>query len=442
MASPAELQQRGIEAHRAGRFDEAEACYRTLLQAHPHPAFLCNLGLALVGQRRHPEAVPLFERAIAARPDDANARVALANALIFSDRPAEALAICEAVLARDRGNADARHNRAVALRALNRHREAVAEWLALLATHPDDADAEFNLALSQLALGEFDAGWRHYEARWRGRGAHAALPLAHVPAWRPGTPLEGRAVLVQAEQGLGDTLHFVRWLPRGMALQADASLVPLLRRNLAGHAVIDLREAPGGFDLRLPLMSLPLARGLVAARLFHFEPYIAPDAARVAQWRARLAPAKRRWALAWRGRPTHRFDRQRSIPLQRLEGFLHASARAGIRVAAVQKDLTAQERELLAGHAHVDAPDAALADFEDTAAVLAQCERLVSVDTSVAHLAGAMGLPATLLLAFSPDFRWGVEGERSRFYPGLRLLRAAAPGDWSAPLAALAAETR
>ena len=443
MASPAELQQRGIEAHRAGRFGEAEACYRRLLELHPHPAILCNLGLALAAQGRHPEALPLFERAVELRPAEANARVALASALIHCGRPEEALAACEAVLARDAAHVDARHNRAVALRALARHREAVDALRALLRDDPDDADAEFNLALSLLALGEYAQGWRHYEARWRGRAPHAPLPPSAVPLWKPGEALAGRRILVQAEQGFGDALHFVRWLPSGAALQVDAVLAALLRRSFPRHEVIDFSQSPRDpVEVRVPLMSLPLALALEEAALHRFEPYVAADPARVSQWQARLAPAPRRWAFAWRGRPTHRFDRQRSLALEQMLPFIEAAGRAGLRLVAVQKDLDAAERALLARHAHVEAPDGALADFDDTAAVLALCERLVSVDTAVAHLAGAMGRPATLLLPFAADFRWGIAGESTRFYPTLRLLRAAAPNDWRAPLAALVEQTR
>src|SRR5574340_132453 len=218
------LQQHALAALRSGRLEEAEKAYRELLAVFPHPGVLHNLGLVLVRLRRDSEAVHCFEASLAARPADHNVRLALANALLHCNRPEEALARCDEILAAAPDRRDARQNRAIALRALNRHVEAATVLERLLDEDPFDADAEFNLALAELMLGRYAAAWQHYEARWRGSAAQAPLPSANGALWRRGEPLRSRVALVQAEQRLGDTLQFLRWLPN---LDAQCARVDL-----------------------------------------------------------------------------------------------------------------------------------------------------------------------------------------------------------------------
>jgi tetratricopeptide (TPR) repeat protein len=440
------LLQRAAEAFRAGRFADAEAFFRQLLANGPHPGLLANLGLALAAQARFAEAAATLEQSLAVRPGNLNVLVALSSALAHCDRPAEALAHCDAGLAIDSRHVDLRHNRAVALGALNRQREALAVLRELLAEFPGDADAEFKIAVNELALREFGEGWRHYEARWRGARAHPPLPFAHIPMWSPGTPVQGRSVLAMAEQGLGDTLHFMRWVPRlaelarAVELQVQAPLVALVRRNLPGLGVEAVGAAPQArAELRLPLMSLPLALGLDEESDRAADPYVSADENRVAAWRDRLGEARgKRVAIAWRGSATLRRDSTRSIALERLQGTLAELARRGVEVLALQRDATEAERAMLARIRGVRDLGSGLDDFEDTAALLASADHVVSVDTALIHLAGAMGRPATLLLQFSGDFRWGVDAGRSVLYRSVRVLRQPAPGDWDPVLAAAA----
>ena len=444
-ASAEDLQRRGAEAFRDGRLAEAEACYRELVARRRHPALLANLGLVLSAQLRFAEAAALLEESLALRPADLNARVALSSALALCDRPAEALACCDAALAVDARHVDSRHNRAVALGALNRNAEAMSVLRELLAESPGDADAEFKLAVNELATRDFAAGWRHYEARWRGARAHPPLPRADIALWRPGEPIGGRAVLAMAEQGLGDTLHFLRWVPRAAAvakhleLQVQPALVDLVRRHHPQWNVQPLGSATRApMELRVPLMSLPLALGVDDDSDRVVAPYLHADDARVAAWRERLGPARgRRVALAWRGSPTLRRDALRSIPLTRLAAWIGSCASRGIEILAMQRDATPAEHELLAGMPGVRDLGAQLADFEDTAALLALANHAVAVDTALIHLAGAMGRPATLLAQFAADFRWGLDPARAVLYPGLRLLRQPAPGDWESVFDAL-----
>lgn len=449
MASVSQMQGRAVAAHQAGRLEEAESCYRELLALQEgHPGLLNNLGLILVAQRRYAEAVPLFERSLAARPRDPKVLVALSNALNFCNRPSDAIARCEEILANDPRHVDARHNKAVALRALNRHREAIAELNALLALDPADADAEYNLALSELVTGDYASGWRHYEARWRGSRPQPVAPLAGIVDWRPGDELRGRTFLVQAEQGLGDTLQFIRFVPSlamrcaDVHVQVQDALVEFVRRQLPRHRVDGLGQALSGESpqAKIALLSLPLALQLNDESSWsQGGAYLHADRERIAAWRSRLAVGRLRVGIAWRGSPGHRHDHNRSLAVETLEPWLEAMGAAGASVFALQKDVTARERDWLGRFPHVHVLAAELADFDATAAVVALLDHVVAVDTAVAHLAGAMARPSTVLLPFSPDWRWRLDRDTSSFYPGMRLIRQRAIADWSAPIEQLVA---
>jgi hypothetical protein len=436
-------QQVALAALRDGRLEEAERAYRELLARHAHPAFLTNLALVLVRQRREAEAIPLLQQAIAARPADVNARVILSNALLHSDRAAEALACCEEILAIEPRQRDAHHNRAVALRALTRNEEAAVAMRALIAADPEDADAAFNLALAELMLGDYAQGWGHYEARWRGATPQPPLPTSAISLWQPGVSIEGRAVLLQAEQGLGDTIQFLQFIPRALAacgrvaLQLPASLHGMARRAFPSVTLHAMNDTPAsGYDVRLGLMSLPLALGI--ADPGSAPAYLIADAERVAAWRQRIAgtPAL---AIAWRGSPTLRKDRQRSVPLAALAPLLDRAAARGDSVIAVQRDISASERELLARWPNVTAPGEDLRDFDDTAACLALASHVACVDTAVIHLAGALGRPASVLLHFASEWRWGIDRPAGATYRSVRALRQPSPGDWDSVVRTLTA---
>jgi tetratricopeptide (TPR) repeat protein len=438
-----ELQRRAAGALRIGRLEEAERCYRDLLAVYSHPGVLHNLGLVLVRLRRDAEAVPLFEQSLALRPGDSNARLALSNALLHCNRPLEALARCEEVLAADPGSRDARHNSAVALRALNRHAEAATALQALLAEDPSDADAEFNLALAELMLERYASAWIHYEARWHGSAAQLPLPPSATPVWRFGESLAGRVVLVQAEQGLGDSLQFLRLVPRldldcvRVDLQLQPELVAFLRRQWPARRIDALGAIPAAdVERRIALLSLPLALGLKDPDAA--APYLQADPARIEQWSRQLGPRSAgRIGVAWRGNPRKRHDPQRSLPVEALRPWLEAAAVRDCSVVAVQRDVSVHEREWLAHFPHVEVPGAHLRDFEDTAAVMALTDQVVSVDTSVIHLAGALGRPAIVLLRFSSDWRWGIDRPDGATYRSIRALRQPMPGDWDPVVRAL-----
>jgi tetratricopeptide (TPR) repeat protein len=426
---------------------------------------LGNRGDVLLALRRPAEAFDCFDRIVAVQPDHAEARANRGAALATLGRHEEALADLDAVLAaaphplaaynrgltlaalgRPAGAVEAYDHslammpdhlpawasRGVALQALNRHDEALTSFDRALALAPEFADAHFNRSLSLLATGDYARGQGEYEWRWKRSGA-AARQHFNRPLWLGETPLGSRTILLHAEQGLGDTIMFARYvglLARGGAkvvLEVHPELKPLMSRLPGCAAVIGRGEPRPAHDVHCPLGSLPLALKTTPATVPAELPYLTADPARVARWSGRLAAhGNPRTAIVWAGNVAHANDRNRSLPLAALAP-LWATERA--RFVSLQRDLRPGDADALASTPVLHlGPE--LDDFDDTAAVLAQCDLVISADTSVAHLAGALGRPLWVLLPYAADWRWTAAGERSPWYPSARLFRQPDPGDW------------
>ena len=400
-----------------------------------------NLGLALQHHGLPGEALTPLRQATRLAPDQPEAWHGLATALLMLDRLKEAEAALRRVLSLDPRHAVAHSNLGRALRAGNRLDEARAAYHAALAIAPDHAATRWNLAIADLLAGDWAAGWEGAEWRWRVPGFPSRPRGFAQPLWA-GEPIEGRTLLLHAEQGYGDSLMMLRYLPlvaaRGARplLELPAPLLPLAA-GLPAELVAAGAPLPD-FDLHCPLLSLPRAFA-TRPETVPSAPYLAPPAESAARWAARL-PADGglpRVGLAWAGRPTHGNDANRSIGLA---AFAPLLAMPGLRFYGLQAGPRASDIAALGLAGRVEDLSPLLADFGETAAALTRLDLLVSVDTSVAHLAGALGRPFRLLLPFAPDWRWMLGREDTPWYPSGRLLRQARPGDWSAPLAALAAD--
>lgn len=426
----------------ADRPAEAETEYRALLAEYPdHVGVLTNLGNALHSMGRHAEALDLYRRVIALRPGVAGALNNVGNALIALNRPAEAEPVLRQAVAADPAYAQASNNLGGALLALDRPAEALEWFRRAMKLEPDPFHAQFGAAMAQLTLGDYRQGWRDYEARWRDPRFTIDVPDYTTPTWDGGGIITGQRMLLHCEQGLGDSIQFVRYVP--LVRQRGAHVVLQIQAPLAGlvaHLADTVVPQPGNardqavppHDLRCPLMSLPRAFGTRVATIPAGAPYLAADPARITEWRARLGPAtKRRIGVAFSGSPEHPDDAQRSIPAARL---LAALPNAELHV--LQRDIRPADAASL-DDARVHSAD--LADFRDTAALLACMDLVVSVDTSIAHLAGAMGRPVWILIQFAADFRWLRLRTDSPWYPSARLFRQPRAGDWDTPLAAVAA---
>lgn len=415
----------------------AEGLLRDILNAAPHdPAVLADLALALCEQKRFEEVPALCERALKLAPDTANAHVALSLAFTAADRLDEAEAACHRAIALAPKLVEARINLAVCHLEKNRRREVVTVCEEALAFEPNCQEARWNLGLAQLALGNFAEGWEHYELR-KNRGFGGADRMYSAPEWDGVAPLQQRTILLHAEQGLGDTLQFARYVRFVAAAGANVLLevqAPLraLCASLPGVAGVFARgDSLPPFHLHCPLLSLP--------RVFHTRPetipadvpYFSVDPAKKARWQEALGGGCK-IGLVWSGNPAHGRDCRRSIPLAKFALLTQATSP---RFFALQKELRPADAALLPTLAQVHDLAPELHDFTETAAVVASLDLVITVDTAVAHLAGALGRPVWVLLPFAADWRWLMDRADTPWYPTMRLFRQSATEEWDSVLA-------
>ncbi|WP_338662108.1 tetratricopeptide repeat protein [Pararoseomonas sp. SCSIO 73927] len=420
------------------RHEEALAAADTALALSGGGAAHRNRAAALALLGRHAEAEAADGAALRADPACAEAWNGRGNALTELGRFEEALECFDQAESLFPGSRSIPYNRGNAMRGLNRHRDAIACFLAAQAIDPGFADARWNEALSRLALGELEAGFAGYEWRWSRKGnrphRHAGSPL-----WR-GEAMEGQTLLIHAEQGLGDTIQMARYLPlaaaRGarVALQAQGSLLPLLR-GLPGVAELLGPDDPAPpHAAQCPMLSLPLALGAAIPPPVPFP----VDPVRVAAWDASLPRGALRLCIACSGNPQHLGDRHRSVPLHLFAPLLGP----GVQGFVVQTELRGADEPFLAATANLTDLRPRLTGFTATAAALSAMDAVVCVDTSVAHLAGTLGLPVHLLLPNLADWRWLLEREDTPWYPTMRLHRRGRDEPWEAVIARVAAALR
>ena len=400
----------GLAQEALGFYEEALAEFDAALTFSPqHPVAHFNRGVVLIKLRRYAEAVAANERAIAAAPEHLTAWL----------------------------------NRGMALAQLRRFEEAIASYDEVLARRQDHADAHFNRALARLTIGDYRGGLADYEWRWRRTGVTAPKSRGRR-LWLGDTPLPGKTMLLHAEQGFGDTIQFARYAPllaaRGatIVLEVPPELKSLLSRLDGVAAVLARGEAPPPFDLHCPLGSLPLALKTELPSVPAPIPYLSAEKAQLDRWSARIESLPRpRIALAWAGNPAHDNDRNRSMALRKLTPLF--SAVVGASFISIQRELCGDDAAQLAAQSDLTHIGSELTNFDDTAAVLAHCDLLITVDTAPAHLAGAMGRPVWVLVPFAPDWRWTLEGDTTPWYPSTRIFRQCSLGDWDAVIAGVAA---
>ena len=441
-----EAMERAVALFQAGRLDEAEAaCLEIERREAGRHFFGWHLLSVIAAQRgQHARSEEMATRALALDPRNVEVLSNRGAALRSLDRPLDALADYDRAIALAPGHAPAHTNRGVALAALNRFAEAREAYDRALALAPGDARARYNRGLARLVQGDLAGGFRDHEARWTGSDTQRGPRELGAPQWN-GEDISGRTILLHAEQGLGDAIQFARYVPMvatlgaNVVLEVHAPLVPLLAQLEGAARAIELGSPLPRFDVHCPLMSLPLAFGTTLDSIPSAVPYLRAPPGHLERWRARLGPATRpRVGLAWSGSLTLKNDRNRSIALERFARLraLH------LDFVALQKDLRDVDRPALAAGPALAQFPAELADFRDTAALVDLMDIVVTVDTSIAHLAGALAKPVWLLLPFSPDWRWLLERADSPWYPTMRLWRQPRPGDWDAVLGEVEAGLR
>jgi tetratricopeptide (TPR) repeat protein len=424
----------GNALNKLERLDEAELCFRRALDLKPDYAeALSNLGVAVMALERVDEAIGCFERALALKPDCAEALNNLGNAFWKQGKLDSALACSERALALRPNYVEAHYNRGVVHYDGGELEAAAASFERALALRPDYADAHMDLSFTQLVRGDFANGWRNYEWRFEQKARPRIFPQ---PLWR-GQPLHGARILLHAEQGLGDSLQFLRFVPMVQAAGGEVVLdIPARLRRIAEllpglAALVDTGAPLPPFDWHCPLMSLPLAFDIAAETIPCRVPYLSvPEDARRTAASLSWPSAGLRVGLVWGGNPEHRKDRIRSLPLALLEPLF---AVPGARFFSLQ--MGAPAAQLATVQAKIADLGAVTGDMADTAAQIAQLDLIVAVDTSIVHLAGALAKPVWVLLSAVPDWRWLLHRNDSPWYPTARLFRQPKLGDWASVVA-------
>jgi tetratricopeptide (TPR) repeat protein len=426
---------RGLALLELQRPAEALVSFERALAIRPdYATALNNRGNTLQDLKRPAEALASFERALALRPSYVQALYNRGIVLRDLLRPAQALASFDQALSINPRHVDALNNRGIVLRDLDRPLEALASYDRALAIDPDNAEIHSNRSSLRLLLGDFDRGFEEFEWRWRAQDFAPWRRDFAAPLWRGEEPLAGRTILLHAEQGFGDAIQFVRYVPlvaaRGarVVLEVPPPLAGLLSRIEGATTVIGRGERLPEFDCHCPLLSLPLAFKTRLETIPAGVPYLSACADRVIEWKRRLpqTPA-RRIGIAWAGNPGFKGDLTRSIGLARFSGLLSAG---GIAFLGLQRDLRDGDRDLLRSYPQVTPLGEAIEDFEDTAAIMSLVDLVITSDTSVAHLAGALGRPVWILLQYAPDWRWLRGRDDSPWYPTAQLFRQSEFGDW------------
>jgi tetratricopeptide (TPR) repeat protein len=430
-----------------GKLEEALECYSKAVSLRTTDADSLNhLGLVLQRLGRTEEAISNHRRALELRPEFPDGLISLGNALRQSGQLDEGIECFRRSLAMRPKCPDTLTFLGAALQEQSRLTEAISMHRQAIEIRPDHVQAHLNLALVLLAQGNFQEGWPEYEWRRKDKTSGESERDFASPQWH-GEALAGRRILIHAEQGVGDVIQFVRYMPlvagRGgrVVLECYRELSRLFRGMDGVEEIVIAGEPVPRVDMHCPILSLPLAFGTTLDSIPVGSPYLHADPALIEHWAKKMASvgSGKKVGIAWAGRPTHLNDHNRSIPeklFNRLGGI------PGIRYISLQKGPSAWPAAK--GDRELDITDwtGELTDFADTAAIVANLDLVVTVDTSVAHLAGAMGKPAWVLIPHPADFRWLLAREDSPWYPSLRLFRQRRRGDWPAAIDEIAEQLR
>jgi tetratricopeptide (TPR) repeat protein len=436
MATTQELLDAALAHHRQGRHGDAEGLYRLILAREPnHADALHLLGVAAHQTGRNDEAVELIRQAINFRGDVPAFYNNLGEAHRALAQFDDAIAAYQSALRLDPKFAEAHNNLGTVYQAEGRAAEALACFDAAIALRADYVNAHYNRARTWLSQGDFARGWPEYEWRWK-RAEFARRPLVK-PHW-DGSPLAGRRLLVRAEQGLGDVLQFIRYVPllqangASVIAQVPSELAALLATSGIGPLVTQESLLPA-FDVHASLLSLPGLLGTLVDCVPASVPYLKADAELAGRWAERLKDVRaKRVGICWKGSSRNPYDAQRSIPLAT---FAPLARVANVRLVSLQAGEGLEELDELGGCFDVvdlRADEAVQSGaFMNAAAVMQNLDLVIAADTAIAHLAGALAVPVWVLLSSTADWRWMRDRSDSPWYPTMRLFRQAKLGDWS-----------
>lgn len=428
---PAVYMNQGLALQRMQRHDKALANFDQLIRHTPDYADAHNnRGISLHALQRYDEALASYDRAIALKPDDAAAYTNRGMTLHALDRYEDTLSSCEKAIALNPEHAALHNNLGNALQEMGRFADALASYDKATTINPNYAEAHWNAGVVRLMTGDFERGWHQAEWRWENPALGKKQRHFMQPLWL-GEAIDGKTILLHSEQGLGDTIQFCRYAPLVAARGANVILevAPPLKQLLSGlngvSRCVTRQEPLPEFDVQCPMLSLPLAFSTRIETIPAATPYLRAPEGR--DWEARLGSKKRpRIGIAWSGNPHHVHDRKRSIPLSAFLPLLSFDA----TFVSLQKDIRANDDAILRERSDILNFGPVLKDFAETAALISCLDLVIAVDTSVVHLAGALGKPFWVLVPFLPDWRWLLDREDSPWYSTARLFRQDNTRNW------------
>ena len=429
---------RGVVLSELERFDEALLSYDQAIILKPGGAeTYYNRGIALNELKRSDEAILSYDQAISLKPDYAEAYSNRAHTLITLKQFNEALVSCDSAIALNINLAEAYNNRGVALSELKRFDEAVLSHDQAIALQPNFAKAYWNKSWIKLTLGDYKLGWELYEWRWKSPLKKYVREFLE-PLWLGDSSISGKTLLIYAEQGFGDVIQFCRYvrmakdLGSNIVLEVQPPLASLISTLNDDIIIVEKGESLPVFDLQCPIMSLPLAFKTAVESIPADVPYLFCDPNKQKIWKERLGvKAKKRIGLVCSGAVIHKDDTQRSLPLNLFRSLLNLP----FELHLLQKEIRSCDEAFLAEFPRIRTHEENLIDFSDTAALISEMDLVISVDTSIVHLAGALGKPVWVLLPWKPDWRWLLDRTDSPWYPTAILFRQPEMGDWDGVIA-------
>ena len=419
-----------------GKLLAAVADFSLAIKAAPdHLGALNNRSLVLQDMQRFEEALLDSDRLTGLAPDDPTFQNNRGTLLHTMMRLNEALACFDEAIRLKPDYVEALNNRGNVLKDLHRIDEAMTDYDSAIAINPDFPAAPFNKSISLLLNGDLAAGWPLWEWRWRQPKLTSPVRDFEEPLWIGDTDIAGKTILLHSEQGLGDAVQFARYVPMvtrlgiRVVLEMPESLHPLLATMKGVDQLIGKHEALPAFDCHCPLMTLPLAFKTTLETVPASTPYLTVSSSSIEEWSQRLGTSstRPRVAMAWRGNPNNTNDNNRSARLEDIAPYLAPE----FDWLCLHHDLDKLELQLVKSLPHLSAPLAKATNLEDAAAICALSDVVVSVDTSFAHIAGALGLKSFVMLPFTPDWRWMLNRTDSPWYPRMTLFRQDKTRDWS-----------
>jgi len=436
--NPDQLYQRALSLHHEGKFADAESLYKTLLGYFPNQfEILTTLAIALFQQGRSEAGFQQLKKSLSINPNQPIALYNMAVELQKQTRLDEALTYYNETLKLNPQDINALINRGNTLKDLKQYKAAIASFKSALVLQPNIPSAHWDKALTHILLGEYEQGWKEYEWGWQ--CGERGEPRKYAQAtWLGDDSIAGKTILIYPEQGLGDLIQFSRYVPSleklgaKVILEAPASLVDLMKSLSPTLIVTKQGEPTPAFDFVCPVMSLPLALKTKVETIPASIPYLFVNKDKEQYWQSKFGvKIKPRIGIVWSGSMTNKIDNnpcaRRNIPLEQLKPLFELP----LEFHVLQKDIRPEDKPILDAFTHLNCHQDELKDFADTAALIKEMDIVISVCTSVAHLAGALGHKTWVLLPYSADYRWMTNEQDSPWYPSIELNRSEKISDWS-----------